>query len=117
MKELVYLGQGRNRTVYRRGNYVIKIPHNIHGIHDNHYESDVYLRFKGKESYIKYARCRLKGDILVMEYARYPGEYADETGYLPWACRAIPAWVDSVDCRQAGYNRRGEIVAYDYGYH
>lgn len=31
MRPLIYLGRGRNREVYRRGNYVIKVPVNEEG--------------------------------------------------------------------------------------
>lgn len=26
-----------------------------------------------------------------------------------------PEWVDFVDCAQVGFNRKGKLVAYDYG--
>lgn len=113
----VFIGDGRNRSVYRHGNYVIKFPMNEEGIFDNHHEAKVYRKSLHKEmTYCKYARCRLLGSILVMEYARYPGPHADkDDGYIRQ--KYCPDWACAIDCNQVGYNRKGEIVAYDYGYY
>lgn len=56
-----------------------------------------------------------------MEYAAYPGPHSipDMIGaqwdYIPYQYQ--PEWCGAIDCRQVGYNIRGEIVAYDYGIH
>lgn len=31
------------------------------------------------------------------------------------ANKELPTWCDFVDCRQVGYNRKGKLLAYDYG--
>lgn len=28
----------------------------------------------------------------------------------------LPRWVRTIDCQQVGYNLKGQLVAYDYGY-
>lgn len=112
MREFILIGEGRQRRVYRHGNYVVKIPINRNGVHDNWHEYEV---FKHRETYgyIQYARCRLLGDILIMQYARCVGPLSDSSGYIPMS--VCPEWAYSVDCCQVGYNRFGQIVAYDYG--
>jgi|SRR5579859_2584968 len=110
-----YLGSGRHRSVWRHGNYVIKVPMCEKGIYDNFHERYVWLnRNANRFSWAKYARCRLIGVILIMEYARYPGPLSDSNGFIPFD--KVPDWASYIDCQQVGYNRRGEIVAYDYAY-
>ncbi len=41
--------------------------------------------------------------VLVMEFVKQ----------IPY--KEMPDWADFIDCGQVGYNRRGNIVAYDYG--
>ena len=100
--------------VFRHGDFVIKVPLNEEGLHDNWRERSVWLRYGKTRGYIKYARCRLWGPLLVMEYAKYPGPGTEEDGYLP--LKNCPEWAYAVDCWQVGYNKSGEIVAYDYGF-
>lgn len=98
-----YLGSGRNRTTYLlpSGKYVLKIPRNEAGVFDNADEEALSL-------YKTHARCRtikLFGTLcLVMEYV--------EQASLD---KELPTWCDFVDCRQVGYNRKGKLLAYDYG--
>lgn len=109
-----FIGQSRHRAVWRHGNYVIKVPVCEEGVHDNLHEAHVWqIRDHKRYSWAKYARCRLIGVILVMEYARYPGPLSEESGHIPF--KKCPEWAYFIDCQQVGYNRRGEIVAYDYG--
>ena len=115
MKEYQLIGEGRNRQVWRRpgSNYVVKIPKNTYGIRDNTLENFRYKNSLNKDTYAKYAKCRLKGIILFMEYAQYPGPFSDASGYIAWTL--CPAWASTIDCCQVGYNSKMEIVAYDYG--
>lgn len=114
MREWEYIGEGRNRAVYRHGNYVVKVPLNVYGVGDNYHEYHVF-RHPERYDYCSYARCRLMGQLLIMQYARFVGPLSDETGYIPYA--NAPKWADTIDCNQIGYNRFGQIVAYDYGLH
>lgn len=115
MRELVYIGSGRNRAVFRHGNYVVKIPLNTDGIDDNYYERGIWTQPKYRDIRLRYARCRLFGTILIMQFARFTGPVSDDTGYI--AMQDCPSWAYSIDCCQVGYNRFGNIVAYDYGIH
>lgn len=113
---LYLIGQGRHRQVWRRNNsnYVIKVPTCIRGIHDNYTEAETYKRSLKEDMYCRYAKCRLVGSLLIMEYAKHIGPTSDENGYIAW--NDSPQWAGAVDCNQVGYNSRGQIVAYDYGY-
>lgn len=119
MRPLIYLGRGRNREVYRRGNYVIKVPLNEEGIYDNEHEflnqCREQSRRAGGDEVPRNAMCRIHpGGILVMQYAMFVGPKSDETGYISY--EDGPSWMGYVDGGQVGYNRFGQIVAYDYGY-
>lgn len=105
-----YLGSGRSRAVWRHGNYVIKVPLNEVGIHDNRYERNIFQR-RHQRGYDwgQWARCRLLGAILVMQYVDTDSfHYAD--------MKDGPGWTYNIDCLQVGYNRLGQLVAYDYGW-
>ncbi len=99
-----FIGCGRHRAVWRHGNYVVKVPFCEEGIADNHQERFFWNKYGYERGYVKYARCRLVGSILVMQYVTYPPQY---TG--------LPEWTYAVDCFQVGYNRMNQLVAYDYG--
>lgn len=116
-KEWKFLAQGRNRSVYRRDNYVVKVPLSDYGLSDNWHEAQLFRKWgqDPDKTFIPYARCRMVGVLLVMEYARYRGPLSDETGYIPH--ENLPNWASYVDCQQVGYNRAGKLVAYDFGLH
>ena len=128
-----YLGGGASRLAWLlpSGN-VIKYPRNKWGIADNQLEATIWKdRFdpeKVRAHYIandlwcesnhewhqvvsefKFARCRLIPNtyLLVMEYVacwNARGELRDD----------LPRWARHMDGAQVGYNRNGELVAYDY---
>lgn len=99
-KGLQFIGDGRNRKAYRHKGYVIKVPLNVFGMLDNEIEAKAFKRY-GEE--FPYARCKLIGVCLVMEYVEHTWE------------KNLPDWVMSIDCGQVGYNRKGKLLAYDYG--
>lgn len=99
-----YIGSGRHRSAYRRGQVVVKIPHGYGGIEDNATEARVYRLIRSGP--IRYARCRLlPNGWLVMVYVE------------PVPFHECPIWADFIDCRQVGTTAQGEVVAYDYGRH
>ncbi len=106
-KEFIFLGEGSNRRVYKHGDFVIKYPINDKGFGDNVHEAYIYKKSLTYKYYIQYAKCRLVCKhfcILIMEYViQIP--YKDQ-----------PEWAQAVDCGQVGINKRGKIVAYDYGW-
>jgi hypothetical protein len=104
---------GRNRGVFvMPGNYVVKIPKNGDGCTDNDWEGSISNGEDSSEEDVQYARTRLfyyKEDnnlipIVFMEYVEYHCDYKNQ-----------PDWVASVDCGQVGYNKKGRLVAFDYG--
>lgn len=109
MHDFQLIGEGRNRLVYRRGNFVVKVPKNNCGVLDNHREYHIFSSTTDGWLFgLRYARCRLMKPnycLLVMEYVIPYQEPLDK----------LPLWTYSVDCAQVGYNRKGHLVAYDYG--
>ncbi len=102
-KEENWLGYGRNRAVFRRGDHVFKVPINDCGVTDNSHEAYLSQRYGKTEGYVPYAKCRMFGLILVMEYVDHVGS------------TKTPDWTWSVDGGQVGRNRKGELLAYDFG--
>lgn len=98
-----YLSCGDFRAVYRRKNYVVKVPINIDGIIDN------IVEFKGWKKYgyrptnlgLVLAPCRLLNNNCLMMVR------VKTTGLL------YPDWANKVDNCQVG-EYRGRVVAYDY---
>lgn len=101
---LKFLGRGRHRIVFQRGNYVYKFPLNENGLVSNRREHNFYHKYR-KASYVPYAACKIFGSILVMEYIKPEYNYT-----------ILPDWCYSVDAMQVGYDRNNKLVAYDYGY-
>ena len=97
-------GQGRLGFDTGRG-YVVKLPWNYKG--DEHNISE-YVRWRHREQFCaEFARCRLTVisgiNVLVMEKVTEP---APDFEYPEWTC--------AIDCQQVGFNRKGQLVAYDY---
>lgn len=107
-----YLGSGRHREVWRlpSGN-VLKMPRGLDGKWANEREAKSWIdRDEIHERDLwKLARCRLipGTSILVMEYIR---RYYD----CGLEYHDLPKWAQHIDCAQVGYNRKGELVAFDY---
>lgn len=103
-----YIGSGRKRAVYLlpNGRNVIKIPLSEDGIHDNYMEAFRYSNGRKEGMYVQYARCRLLGVLLIMEYVAPIDESPYNLGIN---------WVYSVDSGQVGYTKQGKLVAYDFG--
>jgi hypothetical protein len=103
-----YLGSGRNRAVYQlRKDYVIKVPINEDGFADNFNEDRAYHRRRNEPLAAARMVYADKSDgipLLVMEYVEPVKSFKD-----------LPSWVYSIDSMQVGYNRKGKLVAYDYG--
>jgi len=110
-RKYVKLGTGRNRSVYDMGNgWVVKVPINAFGLEDNLAESKIYTDTKeDPDGYlVKYAECSH------FNYKDLPIVRMEKV--KPVICKTgLPEWTDYVDCGQVGYNKKGELVAYDYG--
>jgi hypothetical protein len=96
-----WLGYGRGRIAFKRKDYVFKIPYNEYGLGFNYFEADTY---KNNPRDI-YAKCRMFGSLLVMEYVE-PVENMTAD---------MPSWAWDTDMYQVGYTRAGKLVVYDYG--
>ena len=106
--------EGRTRNVFNFGKYVVKVPKNFYGVIDNEWEGCVSNSEDCDPEDVQYARTRLdywKGvPVVFMEYVEYASDeqISKRLGY-------VPEWTMSVDCGQVGFNRKGRLVAYDYG--
>lgn len=96
---------GRNRLVFANDRIVVKFPRNCDGEADNDWEGSVSGPTKCRGRLIE-----LDGFICVMQ-ERVQRVYAD----VPCPAK-LPKWTDCIDCRQVGYDRQGNLRAYDYGY-
>ena len=106
---LVFVGSGRNRYVFDTcTGWVVKVPVNCEGFHDNAYEASVYRRYRtgANPDGIRYARCRLlpNGWLVMERVERMP-------------ISEMPPWAGFVDCSQVGRARDGRVVAYDFGWY
>lgn len=111
-----YLGTGGTRECYLlpSGN-VLKIPRCLAGADGNHKEALLWKKRHAPEEIDgwydgwSFARCRIipGTDLLVMEYV----EPYQSRGLLSYD---LPKWCTRVDCAQVGFNRAGQLVAYDY---
>lgn len=106
------IGSGRNRTVWKtsKGN-VVKVPRNWNGAVDNEFESMNSDKTLGYEILGKTKCFYIDGiAILVMEYLeRASCEEVNE--YIGSSFD----WTDFIDCGQVGFNKNGQLRAYDYG--
>ena len=113
-KRCLGIFMGRNRNVFNFGRYVVKVPRNFYGVIDNDWEGSVSNSEDCDPEDVQYARTRLAYwkdvPIVFMEYVEYASnkEIAERVGH-------VPDWTMSVDCGQVGFNRKGCLVAYDYG--
>lgn len=103
---------GRTRAVFDRGDgYVVKVPINGEGFAANHRE---VLTSEVEDPYTPVADCHHDTvydvspegvSVLVMEKLSFEG--------VPKGYSNLPDWVMSVDGGQVGYNKKGELVAFD----
>lgn len=101
-----YIGEGNTRIVYKHKNFVIKIPINDDGLHDNFMEAKISKKYKREpdQNGISFARCKqLVNGWLVMEFVDTEVEIKD-----------LPQWAFYIDCWQVGYTSKKKLVAYDY---
>lgn len=101
------LSYGRTRVTLCHKGFVLKVPRNLAGMQANKKEAYMFRKYgKDRVDASNYARCRMWGDILVMERVAC----AREDGY-----DSLPTWVRYIDSGQAGYDGKGRMVAYDFG--
>lgn len=101
---------GRTRAVFDRGDgYVIKVPINGEGYFSNSREVNGYQM---EDPYIPVAECWHQDDYSITPKG-VPTLIMEKVEHCKLDYRDMPDWVGSVDCAQVGYNKKGELVAYD----
>lgn len=91
---------GRNRACFYSKHCVIKFPLNMNGVIDNKWEASYKDSTCAKGKIVIF-----KGvELLIQEKLSYPKNFKN-----------LPDWVDFVDCMQVGYDKRGNLKAYDFG--
>lgn len=104
-----HIATGRTRAVFMSptGLRVVKVPVTDYGYFDNATEVSLWRRGVVFPRW-QLARCRLhKGTgFLVMDHVE---PFLD----MKMLLREYP-WSGSIDCMQVGYDRRRQVVAYDY---
>ena len=107
-KGWIYLGAGKDRRVWKRGNVVIKIAFAESGITANRYERKIYRQSIGKKQEVKYAHCRLVSQYVLMMRAVKELDYIKDEALIPkWAYQLN-------DGPQVGMDRYGVVMVFDY---
>lgn len=91
---------GRNRAVFISKFCVIKVPINDNGVIDNDWEASVKSDTTANGRWLE-----IDGLVCCMQQ-----KLNTEITH-----RDLPDWVGSVDCQQVGYDRKGNLRAYDFG--
>ncbi len=91
---------GRNRAVFFSKFCVIKVPINDNGVVDNDWEASVKSDTTANGRWLE-----IDGLVCCMQQ-KLNTEITDHD---------LPDWVGSVDCQQVGYDRKGNLRAYDFG--
>lgn len=94
---------GRNRATFISKHCVIKFPLNDNGIADNDWEGSVSgpELAKGRWIEIDGFVCVIQEKLTMLEDFSY---------------KNLPDWVGSVDGGQVGYDKKGRLKAFDFGY-
>ena len=105
-----YLGAGGSRMTFTRpgSKYVLKIPVSKMGIRCNEEEANAFRADKRR-----LARCRM---IVLSGLKCLLMEKLDVSDIYNRLGREAPSWTCHMDGLQIGYNRKKELVAYDYAY-
>ena len=98
---------GNDRIVFLAGESVVKLPLRADGMTANGGEAMLSEK-TGKTGYIPVADCaiiHIDGlPVLLMEAVQ---------PVVGMSFANLPDWVGSVDCAQVGYDKAGQLVAYD----
>lgn len=107
----VHAGRNRITLVMPRG-YVVKLPRNAAGSYDNQHEANASRQARereGNESTLARARVARYDGLFIgfMELVKPINIHTFEGD--------VPLWAFNLDCGQAGLNKSGKLVAYDFG--
>lgn len=112
-KKAEYIGRGRHRISFRRGNFVYKLPRGCCGVDANRREHNFFKKHRKSRlpDGTLLARCRLlKNDVLVMEYLDAPNFDLQGAEVPPWA----RGWDWNSAGAQIGIDRKGTLRIFDY---
>ncbi len=101
-----YLASGNYRAVFKlRGDRVLKVPLNEAGVFCNDSEASILDETCARGKWLE-----IDGLVCVMQ------EYVEDATLADIRARLghIPDWVAAVDCAQVGFNRAGQLKAYDF---
>lgn len=101
-----YLSSGNYRAVFKmRGDRVLKVPLNEAGVFCNDCEASILDETCARGKWLE-----IDGLVCVMQ------EYVEDASFADIRARLgrIPDWVAGVDCAQVGFNRAGQLKAYDF---
>lgn len=108
--------EGRNRRVYVMRNYVVKVPRNGCGVADNDWEGSVSnsAQYPQSDYQVQFARTRMFviDDVPVVLMERVEEATSKQ---IVKRLHHEPQWTWQVDGGQVGFNKRGRLVAFDYG--
>lgn len=100
------IGEGRHRITFKSKHVVVKMPKHMIAIHASQTEFDRFKRNDPSESG-RLARCRMIQmhgvPLIVMERLETNIDY-----------RTKPTWSWDYDAGQIGFDRKGNMKAYDY---
>lgn len=105
------LGVGRNRIVFklRSGNYVLKFPLGCSGEADNDWEGCIVTnknKFPDDKNRIRTPKTK---------WINYNGFICVLMEYLNEDIEIKPEWANRIDDGQVGVNKKGQILAFDFG--
>lgn len=94
---------GRNRATFMSKHCVIKFPLNDNGICDNDWEGSMRSETTARGRWIQIGSfvCVVQEKLTMPENFSY---------------KNLPDWVGGVDGGQVGYDKKGRLKAYDFGY-
>lgn len=98
---------GNSRATYISKNFVFKLPMSEEGAYQNEEECTLL-----SDDYWQFAKTKL----IDADSALICMERADHASYNTIIERLghLPDFVSGIDCSQVGFNRKGQLVAYDF---
>lgn len=95
---------GTTRATFLSKNYVLKFPLNANGNRANDWEGSVSADHLARGRWLQ-----IEGFICVMQERLVELDW-NNTKYTD-----LPDWVECIDCGQVGYDKQGNLKAFDFG--
>lgn len=106
------IGCGTTRMVFESKNNVIKVPINDAGISSNDWEGSC-----SNEIYAKTKGIWLDNGLVIVVQEKLDLDFKFEKNNIikDGSSFKYPDWVNGIDCQQVGFDKNGNLKAYDYG--